>query len=145
MASEVATRCSATVTCLSFASSPTIYGAPRRQLLLEQNVLRRHPPQRQLAFDQQQMIGIDRLGEKIERAFLHCCHGVLDAAEGRHHNHRYLGIQLLRGTQHAEAVPFRQSEVRQHDAGTARTERLHRLVLIACLDHHMALPFEGVA
>ena len=45
---------------------------------------------------QQQVIGIDRLGEKVERAFLHRRDGVLDAAERRHHDDRQLGIELLR-------------------------------------------------
>ena len=39
---------------------------------------------------QQQMIGIDRLGEEVERAFLHRRDRVLDAAERGHDDHRQL-------------------------------------------------------
>jgi len=59
--------------------------------------------------EEQQMIGIDRLGEKVERAFLHRRHGVLNAAERGHHDHGQLGVDFLRGAQHAEAVAVRQT------------------------------------
>ena len=46
--------------------------AARGELLFEQDVLGGQAPLRERALDhQQQMIGIDRLGEKVERAFLH--------------------------------------------------------------------------
>ena len=63
------------------------------------------------------MIGIDRLGEEVERAFLHRRDRVLDAAERGHHDDRQLGIELLGGAQHAEAVALGQPQVGQHDAG----------------------------
>ena len=79
------------------------------------------PPLRERALDQQQqVIGIDRLGEEVERAFLHRRHGVLDAAEGGHDDDRQLGIELLGGAQHAEAVAFGQPQVGQHDGRAAR-------------------------
>ena len=80
VASVAAARCSATVTCFSSGSSPTICGAPapRRQLLVQQDVLGRQPALRERTLDhQQQMVGIDRLGEEVERAFLHRRHRVL--------------------------------------------------------------------
>ena len=43
---------------------------------------------------QQQVIGIDGLGEEVERALLHRLDGVLDAAVRGHHDDRQLGIQL---------------------------------------------------
>ena len=86
--------------------------APGRQLLLEQDVFGRQAALRERAFDhQQQVIGIDRFGEEVERAFPHRRHGVLDAAERRHHDDRHLGIELLRGAQHAEPIAVRQAEV----------------------------------
>ena len=55
------------------------------------SVLGRQPPLRERALDhQQQMVGIDRLGEEVERAFLHRRHRVLDAAERGHHDDRQL-------------------------------------------------------
>ena len=91
------------------------------------------------------MIGIDRLGEKIERAFLHRDDGVLNAAERRHHDDRHLGIDFLRGAQHAETVAFGEPEVGQDDAGTRRSERLNRLRLIARFDDGVALRLERMA
>ena len=69
---------------------------------------------------QQQMIGIDRLGQKVERALLHRRDRVLDAAERRHHDDRQLRIELLGGAQDAEAVAFGQPQIGQHDAGPRR-------------------------
>src|ERR1035437_787246 len=49
------------------------------ELLLEQDVLGGHAALDERAFHhQQQMIGVDRLGEEIERAFLHPRHPVLN-------------------------------------------------------------------
>ena len=61
------------------------------------------------------MIGIDRLGEKVERALLHRRHGILDAAVRGHHDHRDVGVDLLRRAQHAEAVAFRKPQVGEHE------------------------------
>ena len=97
--------------------------APLRELLFEEEVFGRQPPLHQRALDeQQQVIGIDRLGEKIERAFLHRRDGVLDVAERRHHDDGQLGIELLGGAQHAEPVAFGQPEIGQHHGGTHRSE-----------------------
>ena len=120
--------------------------AARGELLLEQDVLGRQPALRERALDhQQQMIGIDRLGEKVERAFLHRRDGVLDAAEGRHHDDGQFGIELLGGAQHAEAVAVRQPEVGQHDAGTRALQRGDGLGLVARFDDGVALRLERVA
>ena len=94
--------------------------APLRELLLQEDVLGRQAPLRERALDhQQQMIGIDRLGEEVERAFLHRRDGVLDAAERGHDDDRQLGIELLRRAQHAEAVAVGQPQIGQHDGGIA--------------------------
>ena len=85
-------------------------GAPRRsaELLLQQDVFGQHAPLRDRPLDhQQQVIGIDGLGEKVHRAFLHRRHRVLDAAVRGHHDDRQLGIELLGRAQHAEAVADR--------------------------------------
>ena len=64
---------------------------------------------------QQQMIGIDRLGEEVERPFLHRRDGVLDAAVGGHDDDRHVGVDFLRRAQHAEAVAVGQPQIGQHD------------------------------
>ena len=93
--------------------------ASGRELLLQENVLGGHAALRERAFHhQQQMIGIDRLGEKVERAFLHRRHRVLNAAERRHDDDRQLGIDLLRRAQHAEPVAVRQTQIGQHEGST---------------------------
>ena len=91
------------------------------------------------------MIGIDRLGEEVERAFLHRRDGVLDAAERGHHDDRQLGIELLGGAQHAETVALGQPQIGQHDAGTRALQRGDGLGLIARFDDGVALRFERVA
>ena len=120
--SVAAARCSASDTCFSFGilADDLRRAAALRELLLEQHVLGGEPPLRERALDhQQQMIGIDRLGEKVERAFLHRRDGVLNAAERGHHDDRQLRIELLGGAQHAEAVAFGQPQIGQHDARDA--------------------------
>ena len=70
--------------------------APDRELFLEQQVLGDDPPLLERArHEQQQVIGIDRLGEKIEGAFLHGGDRILDAAVCRHHDHRDVGVEFL--------------------------------------------------
>ena len=89
-----------------------ICGAPRRdgELLLEQHVFGRQATLRERALDhQQQVIGIDGLGEEVERAFLHRRHGILNAAERGHHDDRQLGIQLLGRAKHAKSVALGQA------------------------------------
>ena len=119
--------------------------ATHRQLLLHQQVFGHQPPLLERArHEQQQMIGIDRLGEKIERPLLHRGDRVLDAAVGGHHDDRNIGVDLLRRAQHAEAVPFGQAQIRQHQRGLRLLQRLHRLRLIARFNHGMPLALEGV-
>ncbi len=93
-----------------------------RELRFEQDVFGRQPALRERALDhQQQVIGVDRLGQEIERAFLHRRHRVLNAAERRHHDDRQLGIELLGRAQHAEAVAVGQPQIGEDDARAARS------------------------
>jgi hypothetical protein len=63
--------------------------AALRELVLQDHVLGGEPPLDERALHhQQQVIGIHRLGEEVERALLHRRHGVLDAAKRRHDDHR---------------------------------------------------------
>ena len=98
--------------------------AALRELVLEQDVLGRQPALRERALDQQQqVIGIDRLGEEVERAFLHRRDRVLDAAERRHHDDRQLRVEFLGRAQDAEAVALGQPQVGQDHAGAAGAQR----------------------
>ena len=118
--------------------------APDRELLLEQQVLGHHPALFERARDEQgQVIGIDGLGEKIERAFFHRGDGILDAPVRRHDDHRDVGVELLRRAQHAEPIALGEPQVREHD-GRALLEHPHGLGLIARLEHGMSLPLERV-
>ena len=115
--SVVAARCSDANTFRSERSSPTSCGAPRRTASSsrQQQVLRHNAALLECArHQQQQVIGIDRLREKIERAFLHRRHRVLDAAVGGHDDDRDVGVDLLGGAQHAEAVAIGKTQVRQN-------------------------------
>jgi hypothetical protein len=123
-------------------------GAPRRerQFFLEQRCSqRRGDDARGAARSEQQVIRINRLGEKVERALSHRRHGVLKAAERRHHDDRISGSVSLRGRSTPRAVAFRQAQIRQHDPGTARSQQLDRFRLVAALDDGVALRFERVA
>ena len=89
------------------------------------------------------MIGIDGLREEVERPFLHRGDGILDAAVGGHHDHRRIGIELLRRPQHAEAVAIGQPQVGQ-DYRRILLEHADGFGLIARLEHGMALTLEGM-
>ena len=117
--------------------------AADRQLLLHQQVLGHEAALLERAADeQQQVIRIDRLGEEVERPFLHRRHGVLDAAVRRHDDDRHVGVDFLRGAQHAEPVPFGQAEIGEDQRGLRLLQEPHRLGLIARLDDGMPLPLE---
>ena len=94
--------------------------------------------------EQREVIGIDRLGEKVERAFLHRRDRVLDAAVRRHDDDRHVGVELLRRAEDAEPVPLREAEIGEDSDGWALLQQPHGLGLIARLEHGMALPLERV-
>ncbi len=115
------------------------------QLLLHQQVLVGDAALlERTVHEEQQMIGIDGLGEKVHRAVLHRPHCVLDAAVGGHDDHRYVGVDVLGRAQHAEAVAVGQPQVRQHERRLRVLEEPDRGWLVAGLDDLIALPLEGV-
>ena len=68
--------------------------AAGRRFFLQQPVVVEQPALLERArHQQQQVIGIDRLGEKVERAVLHRLDGVLDAAVRGHDDHGKLGVE----------------------------------------------------
>ncbi len=88
---------------------------------------------------QQQVIGIDGLGEEVERAVLHGLDGVLDAAVGRHHDDRQFRIQILGGAQHAHAVAFGQAQIGEHERRLRIPQRGGGFFLIAGFDDAIVL------
>ena len=120
--------------------------AALRQLLFQQDVFRAQPPLCQRPLDhQQQDVGIDRLGKKIERSLLHRRHRVVNAAERGHDNDRQLGLDILGRAQDADPVAFGQTEIGQHNGRTGGLEGGFGLALIACLDNGVPLRLERVA
>ena len=120
--------------------------AASRELLFEDQILGHHAPLDERTLDeQQQMIGIHRLGQKIERAFFHRRHGVLDAAECGHDDDGQLGVELLGCAQDAEAVAFGQPKVGQDDGRTSGAQRGFGFGLVAGLEDAVALRFERKA
>ncbi len=97
------------------------------------------------ADDEQQVVGIDRLGEEIEGAVAHCRHGVLHAAIGRHDDDGNVGVGGLHGAQHAEAIPVRQSQISDDDGRLMAREQGLGFGLIAGLERAVALRLEGEA
>ena len=113
------------------------------ELLLHQQVLGHQPALLERAAHQQhQMVRIDRLREKVERALLHGGHGVLDAAVGRHDDDRDVGIDFLRRAEHAEPVAFGKAKIGQHQGRLILLHQPNRLRLIARLEHSMARALE---
>jgi len=69
-------------------------------------------PAEESAFDEQEeMVGVDRLSEEVERPLPHRGHCVLDAAVRRHHDDREVGVEFLGGAKDAEAVAFGKTQV----------------------------------
>ena len=117
--------------------------AADRQLLLHQEVFRHQPALLERAADQQQqMIGVDRLREKVERALFHRGDGVLDAPVRGHDDHRNVGVDLLGRAEHAEAVTLGKAQIREDEGRLRLLEQLDRLGLVPGLEHGMALALE---
>ena len=76
------------------------------------------------------------------RAFLHRRHRILDAAVGGHHDDRQLGIDLLGGPEHAEAVALGSRRSDRTTAGLFLLQRRHGLGLIARFDDGVPLRLE---
>ena len=113
------------------------------QLLFQQEVIGQHPPLGDRAFDhQQQMVGIDRLGQEVDGPLAHGGHRILDAAVGRHDDDLQFRIKLFRGAEHAEAVAVRKLQVGQHDSRTGLPQLLHGLGLVAGLNDGVPLRLE---
>ena len=94
---------------------------------------------------QQQVIRIDRLGEKIERAFLDGFDSILNRAVRGHDDDRQLGIQLFGRVQDAKAVSLGQAQIREHDAGPRGAHGLRRFAFVARFNHAVALRFKREA
>ena len=94
--------------------------------------------------EQQQVIGIDGLGQEVHRPFLHRRDRVLDAAVGGHDDDGDVGVDLLGGAEHAEAVPLGQAQIGQHDRRLLVLQQPHGLGLIARFEDDMILPLQRV-
>ena len=143
-----AARCSCCDTCrsLRILADDARRAAPLGELLLQQDVLGQHPALRDRALDhQQQMIGIDGLGQEVHRPFLHRGHRVLDAAIGGHHDDLQLGVELLGRAKDAEAVADGKLQVGEDDAPDEPAAAAARPRLVARLEHGVALRFERMA
>ena len=120
--------------------------APLGQLLLEQHVVGKHPALRDRALHHQHhVIGVDRLGEKVHRAFLHRRHRILNTAVRRHDDDLQFRVELLGGSKHPESVAHGKLEVGQDHRGPRLPQVLNRLRLVTGFDHDMPLRFERVA
>ena len=119
--------------------------APLGQFLFENDVLGEHPALRDRPLDhQQQVIGLDGLGQKVHRPFAHRGDCILDASVRSHHDHGQIGVQLLRCAKDAEAIANGQLEIGQDDDRTGPTKLANGLGLITRLEHGMAVRLEGV-
>ena len=119
--------------------------ASDRQLLLQQQVLVDDAALFESAADEQeQVLGVDRLGEEVEGPFLHRADGVLERAERGHDDHRDLFVQLFRGPQDGEAIPFRKPQIGEHERRLRLLQHLHRFGGITRFDDLVAVAFQGM-
>ncbi len=119
--------------------------APHRKLFPHQQVFGHEAAPLEPARDKKsQMVRIHGFREEIHGSFLHRADGVFDAAVGRHHDDRQIGIELLRRAEHAEAVTLREAEIRQNEPQLVIVQEPHGLWLIAGLDHRMPLTLQGM-
>ncbi len=105
------------------------HAAAFRGFFLEQVVLAQQPALRERALDhQQQVIGVNRLGQEVERPVLHRRDSILNGAVGGHDDDREIRIGVLGGAQHAESVAIRKPEIGEHDRrqGLAAARRVLR-------------------
>ena len=141
VASVAAARWMASMVSLSAGSSPSTRGQPEAPLvlLLEQHELGdQAAPFDRAVEEEQQVVGVDRLGEEVGGPLLHGPHRLLDGAEGGHHQHRRLGVGLAGRLQHVEAAARGQPEVGEDDQVAGGLEPPARLVGVARL-------FDGIA
>ena len=146
--SVAAARCSATDTCFSFASSPTICGAPRRCA----------SSSRRIRFS----VASRRCASARSTISSRCSGSTGFARKSRAPSFiaataswmlpnavitmtGSCGSKSFDGAQHAEAVALGQPEIRQDHGGMAREQRGFRFALVARLDDGVALRFERMA
>ena len=93
----------------------------------------------------QQVFGVGRLRDEVERAALAGLHRVQDGAFARDHDHRGVGSVLADADQRIEAVLAGHGEVQQHGIPAALLQRVIRLLCIRGLAHLVTLVFQHAA
>ena len=101
---------------------------PQQDQLGDQPALLDRPVEQEL-----QVVGVDRLHQEVGGTFLHRAHGLLDRAEGRHHDDGRLGVGVPRGREHVEAAAGRQPQVGQDHEIAEGLQAPARLVRVAGL------------
>ena len=120
--------------------------APLSQLLFEPDVLGKRPSLRNRTLhEQREAVGVNRLGEEVDRTSLHRRDGILNATIGRHNDHLQLRVEFPGSTKHLESVADRKREVSQDERRTRRAQVRDRPRLVGCVDHDMPLRLERLA
>ena len=121
----------------------TSVATPLGELFLQEDVLGEHASLRHRAFDhEQQVIGIDGLGEEVHRAFFHGGDRILDAGVGGHHHDRQFGVEFFGGAKDAKAVADGKLQVGKDDDWASPLQLLHSLGLIDRFENGVAMRFE---
>jgi hypothetical protein len=94
------------------------------------------------ADEKQQVLRVDRLRQKVERPFLHRTDRIFEGAKRRHDDDRDLLVQLFRGTQDGEAVPFGKSQIGEYECWLRVLQRLGRFCRVTCLYDVVPIAFE---
>ena len=90
------------------------------------------------------MIQVDRLLQKIERAFLHGRHGFFHRAIGRQQNHRNRRIRLLRFPQHLEPRCSRHLQIRNDEQVSPRAHLLNGCRTVRRFVHVVTRALQGL-
>ncbi len=114
------------------------HAAAAPQLFLEEQVLGGQAPLGEgAADDQAEVVGIDRLGEEVERALAHRPHDVGDRAVGGQQDDGHLRVAGLGGPQHAEPVAARQLQIGEDQRRTVALQHLDGVRLVRRLEDAM--------
>ena len=109
--------------------------AAAAQLFLEEQVLGGQAPLGEgAADDQAEVVGIDGLGEEVERALAHRPHHVGDGAVGGQQDDRHLRVAGLGGPQHAEPVAVRQLQIGEDQRRPVALQHLDGVPLVRGLE-----------
>ena len=145
--SVAAARCRDSMDSFSAGSSPSTRGSPKRRWC---SSFRQHqlgplaPPLHRAVQEQEEVVGVDGLGQEVGGAVLHGPDRLLHRSEGGHDDDRHLGVSLPRRFQDVEAAAGGQLQVGQDHQVPLTLETTPGLVGVPGLVHPVATGLQGL-